>query len=127
MPAALVFYEAPHRVEETVADLAAVLEPERELVVARELTKLFEEIARMPLAGAAAWFAADANRHRGEFVLIVSAPPPHSGLDAEAERVLGLLLSELSTRAAARLAAESPRCGKERPLPACAGVEEDEG
>ena len=46
---------------------------ERELVVARELTKKFETIARMPLAEAAAWLAADANRERGEFVLLVDA------------------------------------------------------
>ncbi|MGE5466261.1 MAG: 16S rRNA (cytidine(1402)-2'-O)-methyltransferase [Ignavibacteria bacterium] len=105
VPAALVFYEAPHRVEETVADLVAVLEPARTLVVARELTKLFEQIAAMPLAEAPAWFAADENRRRGEFVLIVSGPPPRSGLDAETERVLALLLAELPVKQAAKLAA----------------------
>nr|WP_261379304.1 16S rRNA (cytidine(1402)-2'-O)-methyltransferase [Denitratisoma sp. DHT3] len=105
VPAALVFYEAPHRVEETVADLVALLEPGRELVVARELTKLFEQIVRLPLAEAPAWFAADDNRRRGEFVLIVSAPPPRTGLDDEAERVLKLLLAELPVKQAAKLAA----------------------
>lgn len=104
--AALVFYEAPHRIVETVADLAAGLEPERELVVARELTKLFEQIERMPIAAAPAWLAADSNRQRGEFVLIVSGPPPREGLDAEAERVLKALLAELPTKQAAKLAAE---------------------
>lgn len=106
VPAALVFYEAPHRVEETVADLAATLGPQRQLVVARELTKLFEQIARMPLADATAWFAADANRKRGEFVLIVSGPPSREGLDGETERILSLLVAELPTKAAAKLAAE---------------------
>lgn len=106
IPAALVFYEAPHRVEETVADLAGVLGPQRQLVVARELTKLFEQIARMPLGEASTWFTADANRKRGEFVLIVSAPPIREGLDGEAERVLSLLAAELPTKVAARLAAE---------------------
>lgn len=104
--AALVVYEAPHRITETVADLAALLEPQRELVVARELTKLFEQIARMPLADAPAWLAEDANRQRGEFVLIVSAPPPRQGMGAEAERVLKILLGELPTKQAAKLAAE---------------------
>ncbi|MCF8178347.1 MAG: 16S rRNA (cytidine(1402)-2'-O)-methyltransferase, partial [Sulfuritalea sp.] len=47
--AALVFYEAPHRVTETVAELAALLEPQRDIVIARELTKMFEQIERMPL------------------------------------------------------------------------------
>jgi len=106
VPAALVFYEAPHRVEETVADLAARLEPARTLVIARELTKHFEQIAVMPLAEGPAWLAADDNRRRGEFVLIVSGPPPREGLDAETERVLAALLAELPTKQAAKLAAE---------------------
>jgi 16S rRNA (cytidine1402-2'-O)-methyltransferase len=102
---ALVFYEAPHRIEETVADLAALLEPQRTLVVARELTKLFEQIAAMPVAEGPAWLAADENRRRGEFVLIVSGPPPRTGLDAETERVLTTLLEELPVKQAAKLAA----------------------
>ena len=106
IPAALVFYEAPHRIAETLQDLAELLEASRELVVARELTKLFEEIARMPVAEGPAWLAADANRSRGEFVLIVSAPAPGEGLPHEALRVLELLLGELPLKQAVRLAAE---------------------
>lgn len=106
VPAALVFYEAPHRIEETVADLAALLEPGRTLVVARELTKLFEQIVAMPVAEGPAWLAADANRRRGEFVLAVSGPPPREGLDAATERVLKALLAELPVKQAAKLAAE---------------------
>lgn len=106
LAAALVFYEAPHRIEETLSDLALLLEPERELVIARELTKMFEEIARMPLAGGPAWLAADPNRSRGEFVLLVSAPPPAGELPAEAIRTLKLLLSELPLKQAVRFAAE---------------------
>ena len=104
--AALVFYEAPHRVAETIDDLAARLEPQREIVVARELTKLFESIVRMPLAEAPAWLAADPNRSRGEFVLLVSAPPPPSGLSPEAERTLAALLAELPLKQAVKLAAQ---------------------
>jgi 16S rRNA (cytidine1402-2'-O)-methyltransferase len=106
LPAALVFYEAPHRLVECVSDLAAVLQPARQLVIARELTKLFEQIVRLPLAEAAAWLAADSNRQRGEFVLIASAPPALVGLSGEAERVLRLLLAELPVKSAARLASE---------------------
>jgi 16S rRNA (cytidine1402-2'-O)-methyltransferase len=104
--AALVFYEAPHRVMETVADLVELLEPQRDIVIARELTKLFEQIVRMPLADAPAWLAADANHQRGEFVLVVSGPPPREGMDAETERVLISLLAELPVKQAAKLAAE---------------------
>jgi len=103
--AALVFYEAPHRIGDTLADLAELLEPERTLVVARELTKLFEQIVAMPIGQGPAWLAADENRRRGEFVLLVSGPPPRAGLDAEAERVLALLVAELPVKQAARLGA----------------------
>lgn len=105
IPATLVFYEAPHRVEETVADLVALFEPQREIVIARELTKLFEEIVRLPLPDAPAWLAADENHRRGEFVLLVSAPPAHEGLDTESERILKLLLAELPVKQAAKLTA----------------------
>ena len=79
---------------------------EREILIAREMTKLHEQIVRMPLADTAAWFAADANRVRGEFVLVLAGAPAGEGLDAEALRVLDLLLAELPVKSAASLAAE---------------------
>lgn len=106
VPASLVFYEAPHRIIETVDDLAAVLEPQRIVAIGRELTKRFEEVARLPLAEAGAWLQADANRERGEFVLAVSAPLESTGLDADVERILRALLAELPTKQAAKLTAE---------------------
>ena len=105
---ALVLYEAPHRVTETIARLADALGGERTLVVARELTKTFEAITRLPLSDAAHWIAEDANRSRGEFVLIVDAPaqaPKADVLPAEADRVLKLLQDELPPARAARIAA----------------------
>jgi 16S rRNA (cytidine1402-2'-O)-methyltransferase len=105
-PQALVFYEAPHRVLECVADITAVFGAQREILIARELTKLYEEIVRLPLGEAAAWFAADPNRSRGEFVLVLAGAPAATGLDAEAERVLGILLGVLPLKTAARVAAE---------------------
>jgi 16S rRNA (cytidine1402-2'-O)-methyltransferase len=106
--AVLVIYEAPHRVLETVADLAQMLEPYREIVIARELTKLFEQIERLPLHEASAWLVADTNRQRGEFVLLVSGAitTENQQLDAQSERVLTLLLAELPLKQAAKLAAE---------------------
>lgn len=105
-PDALVFYEAPHRVLECVEDLAAVLERGRRLLIARELTKLHEQSVVLSLGEANAWLVGDPNRVRGEFVLVVEGAPPSEGLNAEAERVLALLLGELPIRTAARLAAE---------------------
>lgn len=106
----LVFYEAPHRLRETVADLAALLEGERTLVVARELTKLFETVTALPLREAPAWFDADPDRLRGEFVLLVSGAAEQGAaadeLDADAERMLAVLLEELPLKQAVRLAAK---------------------
>jgi len=104
--AVLVFYEAPHRVNECLEDLVAVLEPEREIVFCRELTKLFEQVARMPLGEALAWLAADPNRSRGEFVLLLAPMAAGEGVPAEARRVLNLLMQEgLPVKSAAKLAA----------------------
>jgi len=108
LPLALVLYEAPHRVRDTVAFLAGALSGERTLVVARELTKMFETIAAMRLDGALAWLDADPNRQRGEFVLIVDAAT-HAASPAElspdVERWLAALLEELPPARAARVAA----------------------
>lgn len=103
-PCALVFYEAPHRVLETVAEMSEVF-GERTLVIARELTKLFETVHALPLADALAWLKTDSNRQRGEFVLMISGAP--AGADSgEGERVLKLLLDDgLPTKQAAKLAA----------------------
>lgn len=105
LPWPLIFYEAPHRVRETVADLLARFGGEREIVVARELTKKFEEVARMPLAQAPAWLAAGAHRQQGEFVLVLGPGAAPAAELAEAERVLTALLESLPPSEAARLAA----------------------
>lgn len=106
LPFALVLYEAPHRVEETVADLLTVLGGERSILFGREISKRFEQFHACALAEAPAWLAADDNHRRGEFVLVISAPteaPPAD--DAEARRVLAILLEELPLKQAAHLAA----------------------
>ncbi|MDE2118727.1 MAG: 16S rRNA (cytidine(1402)-2'-O)-methyltransferase, partial [Betaproteobacteria bacterium] len=69
LPCTLVFYEAPHRILECVADLQAVFGGERQIVLAREITKLFESIHRCTLAEAMDWLNSDPNNQRGEFVL----------------------------------------------------------
>jgi len=106
LPYALVFYEAPHRIVESVESLLAVFGPQRTLVMARELTKVFESIHSAPLGEARDWLLEDSNRQRGEFVLIVSGAPTAAddGEHGEGARVLGLLLDEgLPVKQAAKL------------------------
>ncbi|MFZ1180816.1 MAG: 16S rRNA (cytidine(1402)-2'-O)-methyltransferase [Herbaspirillum sp.] len=102
--ATLVFYEAPHRIVDTVDALLQAFGPQRQIVLARELTKLFETIHRCALADAPAWLAADINRQRGEFVILVEGAPADA--DADAERVLQILLAELPLKQAVALAAQ---------------------
>jgi 16S rRNA (cytidine1402-2'-O)-methyltransferase len=105
---ALVFYEAPHRVVATVASMASELGANRRMVIARELTKRFESIHRCRLGEAAAWLEGDPDRVRGEFVLIVDAPPAaKGGIDTPAtdhDATLAPLLAELPLAQAVRLA-----------------------
>ncbi len=109
LPAAIVVYEAPHRVRDTVAHLGEALGGERTLVVAREITKKFESITRTTLGEACEWFAADPNRERGEFVLLVDAPraaeAAAGGSSIDARRLLAALVAELPPARAARVAA----------------------
>jgi 16S rRNA (cytidine1402-2'-O)-methyltransferase len=106
-PHTLVLYEAPHRILECVDDLTAALGPSRAIVLARELTKIFEDVHVCSLGEARTWLEEDSNRRRGEFVLLVSgASAAKEKLAAESERVLGLLLAELPLKTAVRLAAE---------------------
>ena len=105
----LVFYEAPHRVEETLVDLAQILGADRNLVLARELTKRYETVHRCALGEGARWLAADPNRTRGEFVLIVSGAQgvtSDAAANEAAQRILSILLRELPLRQAVSLAAE---------------------
>lgn len=116
-PATLVFYEAPHRIVECVDDLLTVFGPQRQIVLARELTKTFEQIHRCPLGEAPGWLAADSNHQRGEFVLLVEgAPdaPQDEEMPAEALRVLQILLRELPVKQASSLAAEITGANRKR-------------
>lgn len=107
LAATLVFYEAPHRIIETIDALAKIFEPSRQIVFAREITKLFEQIHRCPLSEAAAWLAADGNHQKGEFVLLVEGAPEAGDSDMlEADRVLKILLAECPLKQAAALAAQ---------------------
>jgi len=104
----LVLFEAPHRIAALLDALAAAM-PGRRMTLGRELTKQFETVVTMAAAQAPAWLAADANRSRGEFVLVLHAEravaPAPGALDAATERTLRVLLAELPLKQAVALAA----------------------
>ena len=105
IPYALIFYEAPHRVLDTLRALRDVLGAERDVVVARELTKVFETVYTSKLGEIEPWLVADPNRQRGEFVLIVSGAPNVGTPQTDAaEATLRILLEEMPPAQAARLA-----------------------
>jgi len=116
LPFALVFYEAPHRIQATLAALAATLGAAREVVIARELTKRFESIHRCLLSDACKWIDADGDRKRGEFVVIVDAPPraPLSEPAAAHDAMLLTLLAELPLAQAVRIAAAQTGAPRKR-------------
>lgn len=103
----LVFFEASHRIAETLADLAAAFGQERPAVIARELTKRFEEVYGAPLGELAAWLGADSHRQKGEFVLVTQGAPAANVVDTpETRRLLAALLAELPPSRAVTVAAK---------------------
>lgn len=104
LPWPAVLYEAPHRIADTLSALLARLGPEREIVICRELSKKFEEVARLPLGQAAQWLEAP-HRQQGEFVVVIAPGQEKSGQGGDAERVLAVLLEALPASEAAKLAA----------------------
>ena len=102
-PWAIALFEAPHRVASTLADLHKAL-GDRDVVIAREITKKFETIARVPLATAREWIEADPDRTRGEFVLVVEGRAVERTAALDPRKVLETLLSELPLKQAVALA-----------------------
>jgi 16S rRNA (cytidine1402-2'-O)-methyltransferase len=112
---ALVFYEAPHRIAATIDALAASLGPERQIVIARELTKRFETIHRCALGDASEWLAGDANQSRGEFVIVIepALQPPPAEIDSH-DALLSALLAELPLAQSVRIAVAATALPKNR-------------
>ncbi len=105
-PCAWVFYEAPHRILETVTDLVQELGPTRHCFLGREVSKHFEQFHAAALGDMTDWLRVDPDHQRGEFVLVVVAPEPDPDAEgARAEAVLATLMEELSPSQSARLAA----------------------
>jgi 16S rRNA (cytidine1402-2'-O)-methyltransferase len=105
LPWPIVIYEAPHRIAQTLEDLRQRFGDGREILVGRELSKKFEEVARLPLGQAGAWLGAHAQRGQGEFVIVLQAGAEEKTPALDPEKVLDVLLDALSPSEAARLAA----------------------
>ncbi|PXA72609.1 16S rRNA (cytidine(1402)-2'-O)-methyltransferase [Vibrio sp. 11986-1-5] len=103
-----IFYESPHRINESLQDMLEILGPDRQVVLARELTKTFETIQGLPLGELIEWINQDENRKRGEMVLLIhgSREESNQALPEEALRSLSILSKELPLKKAAALAAE---------------------
>jgi 16S rRNA (cytidine1402-2'-O)-methyltransferase len=105
LPFVLVFYEAPHRVLASVADMADVLGASRRILVARELTKRFETLYESTLGAVGPWLEGDSNQVKGELVLLVAGAEMSGERAAEeAQHVLDVLLDELPLKQAVKLA-----------------------
>lgn len=107
-PYTLIFYEAPHRILECVEDMLEIFGSDRELTIARELTKLFETIHSGTLRQVLDWLQADANQQKGEFVLLLSGAevPEKSEISDQARHMLTCLLVELPLKQAVKLTVE---------------------
>lgn len=101
----LVFYEAPHRLSETLGDMASVYGPERRAAVCRELTKTFEECVQAPLGDLSARYPQDANV-RGEIVIVVAPPLESITSTEDVDQLLRALIAEMP---ASKAAAEASR------------------
>ncbi len=104
--ATLIFYEAPHRLADTVRDMAAVFGGSREICLARELTKQYETLWLTTLAELVQALDEKRVEARGEIVLVVAGNTAAPVDDSESERVLQILLADLSVKQAAELAAQ---------------------
>lgn len=103
----MIFYESPRRLQYTLDALVEIMGPEREVCVAREITKAFESITTMPVGELAAWVQEDTNRSRGEIVLLVAGyKSTGTEIPAKILNTLKLLTAELPLKKAAALTAE---------------------
>lgn len=109
-PRTLIFYESPHRLLDTLADMVAIWGAERYVVLARELTKTWESIHGLPVGELLDWVKVDENRSRGEMVLVVQgyrAPKENEvAISLEVKKTLALLQQSLPLKKAAAITAE---------------------
>lgn len=105
--ATLIFYEAPHRILDSVKDMASIFGAERPVGFAREITKTFETIKKMTLGELVSFIEADHHQQKGEIVLVVGGTTAEKDLEQEKlDQLLTRLLQDLSVKAASQLAAD---------------------
>lgn len=110
-----IFYESPHRIEDSLGDMAEVLGIERMIVIARELTKTFETVLSGTVGECLERLQSDANQKKGEFVVLVRGAQPLSilaGIDKKAASVMTVLMEDLPLKQASHLAARISGCKK---------------
>ena len=128
LPHTVAFFEAPHRIADSLDDMVKVFGAERVAVVGRELTKTFETIRRAPLGELAAWVHGDGNQQRGELVVLVEAAPAAAAQEENShDAILMPLLRELTLKQAVKLAAELTGGNRKRALPTCARLKTSVG
>ena len=110
----LAFFESSHRIQASLRDMAEVFGADRRAVIARELTKVFEEIHGATLAELCDWLAAVEHRCRGEFVILVQGAPPAAAPELEPRRLLAALLEALPIKRAVAVAARLTDIKKNR-------------
>lgn len=103
----LIFYEAPHRILDSVQDMANVFGADRPVGFAREITKTFETIKKMTLGELVEFIKNDHNQQKGEIVLVIGGATEEKDMEQEKlDKLLLRLLQDLSVKAASQLAAD---------------------
>ena len=101
----MVFYESPRRIIDTLEYIEESLGAEKEVVVAKELTKHFESFVKGTPAEIISWFKEDKDRQQGEMVVMLAPNKEESALSIEAEQLMKALMEELPTKKAAAITA----------------------
>ena len=111
----LIFYEAPHRLLESLESMLAVFGAQRVAVLAREITKLYETIKQLPLGELTEWVRAHPEQQKGESVIMLAGSPPgpdKQHVQLEVDHLLTVLLTKLSVKDAAHLVSDLTGLGK---------------
>ena len=111
----LIFYEAPHRLLDTLESMLAVFDAQRVAVLAREITKLYETIRQLPLGELTEWVRTQPEQQKGESVIMLAGALPAADkqhVELDVDTLLASLLSKLSVKDAANMASHLTGLGK---------------